>query len=35
VRTSNQAVIAFYQRLGFRIDDVVSLGKRLVDDPPR
>lgn len=29
VRTSNQAVIAFYQRLGFAVDDVVSLGKRL------
>ncbi len=29
VRTSNQQVIAFYQRLGFKLDDVVSLGKRL------
>jgi ribosomal protein S18 acetylase RimI-like enzyme len=29
VRGSNQKVIAFYQALGYRIDDVVSLGKRL------
>lgn len=32
VRTSNVAVIEFYQRLGFTIDDVVSLGKRLEHD---
>lgn len=29
VRTSNTGVIAFYERLGFKMDDVVSLGKRL------
>jgi ribosomal protein S18 acetylase RimI-like enzyme len=29
IRTSNTAVIAFYQGLGFTIDDVVSMGKRL------
>ena len=29
VRTSNQAVIAFYERLGFSDDDVIGLGKRL------
>jgi ribosomal protein S18 acetylase RimI-like enzyme len=29
VRGSNREVIAFYQALGYRIDDVVSLGKRL------
>ena len=29
VRTSNKAVLAFYERLGFSRDDVVSLGKRL------
>jgi len=29
VRRSNQAVIAFYKRLGFVEDDAVSLGKRL------
>jgi ribosomal protein S18 acetylase RimI-like enzyme len=29
VRGANRAVIDFYQRLGYRIDDTVSLGKRL------
>ena len=29
VRTENAAVIAFYRRLGFKTDDVVSLGKGL------
>ena len=29
VRSSNAGVIAFYQRLGFVVDDVVALGKRL------
>jgi ribosomal protein S18 acetylase RimI-like enzyme len=32
VRTSNQQAIGFYQSIGFKIDDVVSLGKRLDDD---
>ncbi len=32
VRDTNQAVIAFYQSLGFQTDPVVSLGKRLVSD---
>lgn len=34
VRTSNTAVIAFYERLGYRLDDAVSLGKRLIPDGP-
>lgn len=29
VRTTNEAVVAFYQSLGFKVDDVTSLGKRL------
>lgn len=29
IRTSNTDVITFYKRLGFTIDDVVSMGKRL------
>lgn len=29
VRRTNRGVLAFYERLGFREDDVVSLGKRL------
>lgn len=35
VRTGNTAVIAFYQSLGYRMDEVVSMGKRLVEDGPR
>lgn len=29
IRTSNPTAIAFYQRLGFQVDQVVSMGKRL------
>jgi ribosomal protein S18 acetylase RimI-like enzyme len=29
IRTSNTAVIEFYKSLGFTVDDVVSMGKRL------
>ena len=29
VRSTNQAVIAFYRAIGFAVDDVVSMGKRL------
>jgi ribosomal protein S18 acetylase RimI-like enzyme len=32
VRSSNAAVIALYQRLGYAIDEVTSLGKRLIPD---
>jgi ribosomal protein S18 acetylase RimI-like enzyme len=32
VLTTNSGVIAFYEKLGFKIDDTVSLGKRLVQD---
>jgi ribosomal protein S18 acetylase RimI-like enzyme len=32
VRSTNQQVLAFYERLGYRRDDVVSLGKRLEHD---
>ena len=35
VRTSNPDAIAFYERLGFAVDDAVSLGKRLVADDER
>ena len=34
VRASNVDVIAFYKRLVFNIDDVVSMGKRLEKDHP-
>ena len=32
VRTANRDVLAFYRRIGFAPDDVVSLGKRLEID---
>ena len=32
VRTENAEVIEFYKRIGFKTDDVVSLGKRLEPD---
>ncbi len=32
VRTNNRAVIEFYRRIGYGVDDVVSLGKRLEYD---
>jgi ribosomal protein S18 acetylase RimI-like enzyme len=32
VRSTNTDVIAFYQALGYKVDDIISLGKRLVTD---
>lgn len=32
VRAANQDVIAFYTRVGFVVEDIVNLGKRLVND---
>jgi ribosomal protein S18 acetylase RimI-like enzyme len=32
IRASNTGVIEFYQRIGFKPDDVVSMGKRLEPD---
>lgn len=32
IRTSNTDVIAFYKAIGFRKDDVISMGKRLEQD---
>ncbi len=32
IRSGNAAVIAFYQSLGYGVDDVTSLGKRLIPD---
>jgi ribosomal protein S18 acetylase RimI-like enzyme len=32
IRSSNRDVIEFYGKIGFSVDDVVSMGKRLVDD---
>ena len=35
IRTTNDAVIEFYRRLGYVQDDVVSFGRRLIVDEPR
>lgn len=32
IRSSNTDVIEFYERIGFSVDDVVSMGKRLEED---
>ena len=32
IRSSNAEVIAFYRAIGYGIDDVISMGKRLIDD---
>ena len=32
VRSTNAAVIVFYQTLGYEIDEVISMGKRLIPD---
>lgn len=32
IRASNTAAICFYQQLGYQVDDVVSMGKRLILD---
>ena len=32
VRTSNKEVIEFYRQIGFAVDDVLSMGKRLEKD---
>ena len=34
VRTSNAQVIEFYKSIGFKVDDVISMGKRLETDRP-
>lgn len=34
IRTGNAGVIEFYRRLGYSVDDVVSMGKRLEQDLP-
>ncbi|MFZ2056621.1 MAG: GNAT family N-acetyltransferase, partial [Acidimicrobiales bacterium] len=32
VRASNETATEFYRQIGYAVDDVVSLGKRLEDD---
>jgi ribosomal protein S18 acetylase RimI-like enzyme len=35
IRRSNDGVVAFYEQLGYSVDDAVSMGKRIVEDGPR
>jgi ribosomal protein S18 acetylase RimI-like enzyme len=32
VRTDNLLAVGFYQKIGYKTDDVISMGKRLVED---
>ncbi len=32
VRTGNSEVLSFYRRLGYQVDEVVGLGKRIIPD---
>jgi ribosomal protein S18 acetylase RimI-like enzyme len=34
IRTSNKAAAEFYRRMGYAVDDVVSMGRRLEHDGP-
>ncbi len=34
IRASNKAAIEFYQHIGYTVDDVISMGRRLEDDGP-
>lgn len=34
VRGGNDAALGFYRAIGYAVDDAVSMGKRLVVDPP-
>ena len=35
IRSTNEQAIGFYRHLGYVVDEVVSMGKRLVDDAPQ
>ena len=32
VRTDNASAVKFYKHIGYDMDDVVSMGKRLIED---
>jgi ribosomal protein S18 acetylase RimI-like enzyme len=35
IRAGNEDVVAFYRRLGYEVEELVSMGKRLIRDAPR
>ncbi len=35
VRTGNAPALEFYRKIGYAVDEVVSMGKRLAVDRPR
>jgi ribosomal protein S18 acetylase RimI-like enzyme len=34
VRAGNKDAVAFYEAVGYELDDIVNMGKRLIDDEP-
>ncbi len=32
IRSSNSAVVAFYRRLGYEVEDIVGMGRRMIPD---
>jgi ribosomal protein S18 acetylase RimI-like enzyme len=32
IRTDNPSAVSFYEKIGFKTDDVISMGKRLLED---
>ena len=34
IRTDNKVAVKFYESIGYEMDEVVSMGKRLVEDAP-
>jgi len=34
IRSTNDRVVAFYERLGYAVDPAISMGKRLIPDAP-
>jgi ribosomal protein S18 acetylase RimI-like enzyme len=32
VRTDNLSAVSFYEKIGYKTDDVISMGKRLIED---
>jgi len=35
IRTSNHEVVEFYRRIGYSVDEVIGMGKRLMVDAPK